>query len=138
MQIDRTIGLEAQIGVAVAIATDSRGRLLTVRKRGTKYLIQPGGKIEPGENAARALSRELGEELGWEIPVSGLRALGTRFAPAANEPRQSISARLFALDPQTEPHLGHEIESIEWLHRSDAHRSDVSPLTRLLLDEYAS
>lgn len=124
------------IEIAVAVAKDSRGRLLAVRKRGTKYLIQPGGKIEQGESAAHALSRELSEELGWKIPVTGLRPLGVKMAPAANEPGQSISARLFALDPQTEPLAAHEIESIEWLHRSDAHRSDVSPLTRSLLQDF--
>ena len=31
----------------------------------------PGGKVEPGESPAAALVREIGEELGCEVEVSG-------------------------------------------------------------------
>lgn len=53
--------------VAVALIERS-GRLLICRRRrdqvhGGKWEF-PGGKVEPGETPAEALSRELGEELG--------------------------------------------------------------------------
>ncbi len=45
--------------IAAAIITDSQGRCLLVRKRGTEYFMQPGGKPEIGETPHAALIREL-------------------------------------------------------------------------------
>ena len=64
------------IRIAAAIIRDDGGRLLLVRKRGTKAFMQAGGKIEPGELPAAALARELREELGIVVD-----------AGAENEPR---------------------------------------------------
>lgn len=47
------------IHIAAAVLMDDNERLLLVRKRGTEYFMQPGGKIEPGEEALSALVREL-------------------------------------------------------------------------------
>ena len=44
--------------IAAAIITDSQGRCLLVRKRGTEYFMQPGGKPEIGETPHAALIRE--------------------------------------------------------------------------------
>ena len=46
------------IRVAAAVVTDDAGRFLLVRKRGTTAFMQPGGKIEPGEDPRAALVRE--------------------------------------------------------------------------------
>src|SRR5438309_1978421 len=53
------------VEVAAALLTDSAGRLVLVRKRGTTRYMQAGGKLEPGETARQALVRELGEELEY-------------------------------------------------------------------------
>jgi len=45
-----------RIRIAAALLTDARGRLLLVRKRGTAWFMQPGGKIEPGEQPFDALA----------------------------------------------------------------------------------
>jgi 8-oxo-dGTP pyrophosphatase MutT (NUDIX family) len=42
----------------------------------------PAGLIEPGESAAAAAARELGEELGFVVPESALVALGPPTLPA--------------------------------------------------------
>jgi 8-oxo-dGTP diphosphatase len=59
------------VDVAVGVLIDARGRfLLTSRPAGKVYAGYwefPGGKLERGESVARALRRELHEELGIEI-----------------------------------------------------------------------
>jgi 8-oxo-dGTP pyrophosphatase MutT (NUDIX family) len=73
------------IRIAAAIIRDDGGRLLLVRKRGTKAFMQAGGKIEPGELPAAALARELREELGIVVDAGAAFHLGSFSAPAANE-----------------------------------------------------
>lgn len=55
------------IHIAAAVMMDDKGRLLLVRKKGTAYFMQPGGKIEPEEDPHSALIRELREELSIEL-----------------------------------------------------------------------
>ena len=61
----------AVVDVAVGVLIGPDGRfLLASRPEGKPYSHYwefPGGKLEPGETVAHALSRELHEELGVEI-----------------------------------------------------------------------
>lgn len=62
-----------ELQVAVAVIEDDAGRILLTRR--AEHLHQgglwefPGGKLEPGENIAQALQREIREELGIEVLV---------------------------------------------------------------------
>ena len=63
------------VRVSSAIIREGSSFLLTLRPPGSHwagYWEFPGGKIEPGESAAHALSRECREELGVEIDVGPL------------------------------------------------------------------
>jgi 8-oxo-dGTP diphosphatase len=45
------------IRIAAALIDDDMGRLLLVRKVGTQWFMQAGGKIEEGESPLSALKR---------------------------------------------------------------------------------
>ena len=92
MEVAQTI-----LRVAVAIIRDEAGRVLLVRKAGTRAFMQPGGKIEGGERADAALCRELEEELCLNVSPGALRHLGAAKTPAANEPDTLVRAEIFAV-----------------------------------------
>jgi 8-oxo-dGTP diphosphatase len=63
--------MSAPVDVAVAVLIRSDGAALLARRPASKvyagYWEFPGGKVEPGEDVADALRREIREELGIEI-----------------------------------------------------------------------
>jgi 8-oxo-dGTP diphosphatase len=101
------------VEVVGAVIRDAQGRLLTVRKRGTRLFMLPGGKGEDGEDDLTALSRELFEELG----VTLLRAepLGRFEAPAANEPEAIVRSHAYIVAIEGEIAIAAEIEELRWI-----------------------
>lgn len=65
--------MDAAIQVVAGVLTDESGRVLLAQRPPGKHLAGlwefPGGKVEPGEDAAAALVRELDEELGIDARV---------------------------------------------------------------------
>ncbi|MDX3809910.1 NUDIX hydrolase [Bosea thiooxidans] len=118
------------IRIAAALLTDSQGRLLLVRKRGTESFMQPGGKIEPQEEPGAALLRELREELRLEEERKSLAHLGTFAAPAANEPGFTVRAEMFRLVSDARPQPAAEIAEIAWLSPDATATVTLAPLTR--------
>lgn len=116
--------------VAAGIITDGAGRALLVRKRGTTSFMQAGGKIEPGESALDALSRELLEEIGLEVDLGVTEYLGSHRAEAANEPNTVIRAEVFALVTTLPLVASGEIEELLWIESPDHEGIELAPLTR--------
>lgn len=119
-----------RIRIATALLTDTRKRMLLVRKRGTLAFMQPGGKIESGEEPAEALLRELREELNLVASPEALRYRGRFAAPAANEPGFIVEADVFLLAIATEPEPAAEIAELRWLEPGHDAPVPVAPLTR--------
>ena len=118
------------IRIAAALIDDDRGRLLLVRKAGTRWFMQPGGKIEPGEDALAALRRELREEIGLDPPNGAARYMGRFSAPAANEPDAMVDADIFHIRMSDTAVAGAEIEELLWLGPTRAGNVALAPLTR--------
>lgn len=67
-----------------AIVRDDRGRLLMVRRGrppGEGLWSIPGGRVEPGEDDAAALARELREETGLDVAPGALAGTVERPGP---------------------------------------------------------
>ncbi len=118
------------IHIAAALLIGPDGRTLLVRKRGTEAFMQPGGKIEAHEQPARALARELEEELGLVIDPTHASYLGSFSAPAANEPGFVVQAELFLLTIDANVTPAAEIEEVRWIDPATDGDLTLAPLTR--------
>lgn len=120
----------AVLRVAAGIVTDQDGRTLLVRKRGTTAFMQAGGKIEPGESALAALTRELREEVGLELDPALTEYLGSFRAAAANEADTVVRAEVFAVTIEGELFPSGEIEELIWIEHPEPFGIELAPLTR--------
>ena len=95
------------------------GRLLLTRRRSDQMFPNlweiPGGKLEPGENAAEALARELHEELGITV-AAGAEYDRVRYRnPAGENVRvRFLRAVLAAGDPRPL-----EVAEVRWAGAED-------------------
>lgn len=118
------------IGIVAAVVLDERKHVLVVRKRGTSSFMQPGGKIEPGEEPLQALVREVYEELGTGFDTTSARALGRYTAAAANEPGHVVDAQLYSVVLDGDPAPQAEIEEMAWVDPHAPGAIELAPLTR--------
>lgn len=120
--------------IAAAVMLDAEGRLLLVRKRGTEAFMQPGGKLEAGEDGATCLVRELAEELGMVVAVGVLAPLGRFSAPAANEPGFRVDCDVFRVPAPASIEVRAELAEARWVDRAAldefAAAGRLAPLTR--------
>lgn len=125
------------IHVSAGLLTDSDGRILLVRKRGTTAFMQPGGKPDPGETPLAAMIRELHEELGLLLSPHRLEFLGEFVEQAANEPGHQVAAHAYAATLTADEIAGAraaaEIEESAWFTPDQALALDLAPLTRFSL-----
>ena len=121
------------IRIAAALLIEPNGQTLLVRKRGTQAFMQPGGKIDAGEQPAEALARELHEELGLIIEPSDAVYLGNFSAPAVNEPGYTVEAELFQVTIDEPVTPAAEIEEVRWIDPATDGDLILAPLTRDLI-----
>lgn len=117
------------IQIAAALIDDDEGRLLLVRKTGTAWFMQAGGKIEPRETPLTTLRRELIEEIGWVLQEDKAQYLGQYRAPAANEPGHIVEAEVFHLRICRPITVGSEIEQAVWADPNAVDHLPLAPLT---------
>jgi 8-oxo-dGTP diphosphatase len=125
------------IAIVAALIRDAEGRVLLVRKAGTRAFMQPGGKREVGEDDLAALDRELAEELGCSIVAGSAVALGDFLAPAANEADRDVAATVYAVAIAGTAQPLAEIEEILWVDPRRLPDIDLAPLSRDLVLPWA-
>lgn len=119
------------IRIVAAVIRDDAGRALLVRKRDTQAFMQPGGKIEAGEDHLTALARELDEELGCRFEASAARFLGQFTAPSANEPGFTVEAAIYEVAAEGEIGIRAEIAEMQWVDPAAVPAGMIlAPLTR--------
>ena len=121
------------IRIAAALLVRGDGQTLLVRKRDTLAFMQPGGKIDAGEQPADALVRELHEELNLRVDPSQAVYLGQFSAPAANEPGFTVEAELFKVQVDVAVTPAAEIEEVCWIDPMGEGDLHLAPLTRDLI-----
>jgi ADP-ribose pyrophosphatase YjhB (NUDIX family) len=89
---------------AAAILIDG-GRALLQRDEREDFWTLPGGRVEFGESAARALAREIAEELGAEIEVGPLALVVENFFTHAGERFHELAFSFRARLPGDSPLL---------------------------------
>jgi 8-oxo-dGTP diphosphatase len=118
------------IRIVAALIRDDAGRVLLVRKRGTSAFMQPGGKLDAGEDDVTALSREISEELGCLVVTDSVRRLGAFDAVAANEPGFRVQANVYRVDVTGEISPRQEIDEAIWIDPALPPDIHLAPLTR--------
>ncbi|MDO9342114.1 NUDIX hydrolase [Pseudomonas pergaminensis] len=125
--------MPSTIRIAAALLIGGDGQTLLVRKRGTQAFMQPGGKIDAGEQPADALARELHEELNLRIEPGAAVYLGKFSAPAVNEPGFTVEAELFQVQIDEPVSPAAEIEEVRWIDPAGDGGLVLAPLTRDLI-----
>ncbi|MCW2758007.1 MAG: hydrolase [Nocardioidaceae bacterium] len=114
-----------QVVVGAALVED--GRVLVAHRPGQGWEL-PGGKVEPGESPEAALVREISEELGCTVEVTGWLAGQSEIRPGLV--LRVAAARLVAGEP-----VPFEHDAIRWVAADLVDDLDWLPADRPFLDQ---
>jgi 8-oxo-dGTP diphosphatase len=125
--------------LVVAAVIESHGRILACQRRkndafGLKWEF-PGGKVQPGEQPAQALARELKEELGVEAAV-GEEQYRTRHRYA--ELAREIELIFFTAQVDEKDMRNLAFEQMRWVRPDELAKLDFLPADREIITRLAS
>ncbi|MEM3593323.1 MAG: NUDIX hydrolase [Candidatus Jordarchaeaceae archaeon] len=112
--------------IATVIIRDSKGRTLLVEENGLWGI--PGGKVEEGERVIEAAEREVREETGFQISITGLAKI--------YELRRGREYYLFfVFRANIVKKVGEGVLRFEWFSLEDVKSLNAYPETYFLLKE---
>jgi len=114
-----------------ALVTNDHGQILLVNSpwRGWEY---PGGLVEPGETFQEALHREVMEEAGVEIEITGFVGI------CKNVERDIVNIDFLARYTGGEPRTSEESTEVIWVSPEEALSLITFPLTQKRLKNMLS
>ncbi|MGY1746949.1 NUDIX domain-containing protein [Blastococcus sp. SYSU D00695] len=121
---------------AFVAVRDGEGRLLLVRRCDSGAWELPGGRVDVGETAVGAAAREVAEEAGIDVAVTGLVGVfsdpGHVIRARTGEVRQQFALVFRAEAAGGAPHGdGDETSEVAWVPVADVDRLPVEPASRL-------
>lgn len=121
----------------VAIVRDHRGHVLLIHKTDNDLWALPGGGHEIGESIADTVVREVREETGYDVEVTGLTGTYTNpnhvMAYEDGEVRQQFSIAFTARLLGGEARTSSESRRVEWVSPMSIDELDMHPSMRLRL-----
>lgn len=107
------------VPAASAVVADEQGRILVARRRDNDLWTIPGGAMEPGESIAQTAAREVKEETGIDVEITGL--VGIYSDPrhvveySDGEVRQQFSICFVCAPRSSETATSDETSEIRWI-----------------------
>ncbi|MFY9615444.1 MAG: NUDIX hydrolase [Candidatus Dormiibacterota bacterium] len=131
-----------QLRVAAIITRRDQILLVEHRKRGQRYWVLPGGRLDANETLDAALRRELNEELGLEARVGPLAIVCETLAPDRHVVNLVFQAEIGEgaapqLDPRDPVLAGWQWVSVDQLPRLDF-RPPIADAVRAVIAEHAA
>ncbi|MEW2136226.1 NUDIX domain-containing protein [Streptomyces sp. NPDC005409] len=127
------------VPAVTAFVLNDAGEVLLERRSDNGRWGMPGGVQEIGENIAGTVVREVLEETGIHVEVTGLVGIftdpGHVIAFADGEVRQEFSLCFRARPVGGEIKVSSESFAVRWVPREELDSLDVSPTTRRRLEE---
>ena len=121
----------------VAIVRDDIGRVLLIHKADNDLWALPGGGHELGESIAETVVREVQEETGYDVRVTGLSGTYTNpghvMAYEDGEVRQQFSIAFTAELVGGEARTSSESKRVEWVSPADTADLPMHPSMRMRL-----
>jgi 8-oxo-dGTP diphosphatase len=106
---------------AIALVRDRRVLMVTARDREVYYM--PGGKIDVGESAAEAATREAREEVALDLDPGALDELFEVVVQAHGEPDgRLVRMRVFRAETDAAPAPSAEVGTLHWVTTADTGR----------------
>ncbi|WP_078326918.1 NUDIX hydrolase [Mycobacteroides salmoniphilum] len=125
---------------ASAIVTDEQDRILLVKRRDNTLWALPGGGHDIGESIEQTAVREVKEETGLDVEVSGLTGIYTNPAHVVafsdGEVRQQFSLCFTTKLLGGQLAIDHESTDIAWTAPADLDTLDMHPSMRLRIAHY--
>jgi len=128
------------IPAASAVVTDAEGRILMTRRSDNSLWTIPGGAMEPDEAIADTAIREVLEETGITVEVTGL--VGVYSNPrhvieyADGEVRQQFSLCFAARPVSGTPTTSSETREVRYLAVAEQAGLDIHPSIQLRIDHF--